>query len=348
MQNYLLFKNKHVRSIAWILRSPSMLSFNPISDDDIALRASDKNYVNSEFSFKQQDKVIPSPWGEEVYQKNIDWLMHLDENPQPLELWLEKYRSYRLGVRFEQLVAFVFLHLQETGFIENFATNLPIFDEKKQTLGEIDLLFYNPEKRQREHWEIAVKYYLFRPDQFNFDRWCGANGADWLRRKVDHLFVRQLGIDNTFEAKRVMHQHFSEQQNSLALNSSAFFKGMLFYPLNHDVKLNFEERSLINSDVQTGWWTYPDKFYQADPQQVSKWKIIEKLNWIVPQFYPYQDDDLLTPKEINLMIKRHFSQSKRSLHVARFRLDEQTQFWLEKERGFIVDPLWPSYKKEEE
>jgi len=187
---------------------------------------------------------------------------------------------------------------------------------------------------------------LFRPQEYSFERWVGPNAGDWLQRKIEHMFLRQLGISNTPEARMVLQDCFSKNQYETDLNRLAFIKGFLFKPLGHVYDYNHEEMDLINPASEIGWWGYSDQFHLADPEQRGRWRVIEKLDWIVPQLYPYQDDDMLKPNEMSMKIKHHFSQSKRSLMLAQFDLDETTQMWVEKGRGVLVDKLWPTYKKE--
>jgi hypothetical protein len=320
---YLQFKNKHVRALVWILKSPGLLN-KPMGNSSL---------------------LVGKLWGEQVLENCYEWLLELDNNPTPLLEWINKKPSFRLGVRFELLLLFLFQHLQQQNHIDKLQFNVPIYDENHVTLGELDIVYYDVKQQQRFHWENTVKFYLFCPQEYSFERWVGPNSGDWLQRKLEHLFMRQLGITNTIEAKMVLADCFTKQQNETTLKRMAFIKGYLFKPLGSNSRFNHEENDLINSLCQMGWWGYSDQFHLADPEQTGRWRVIEKLDWIVPQFYPYHDGDLLKPNEMSIKIKYHFSQSKRSLMLAHFYLDETTQLWVEKSRGVLVDKLWPSYNR---
>lgn len=319
------FKNKQVRALAWILRSPSMIS-NAYTEN--------KNVTNCDQS-----------WGESMYQQHLDWFVELDANPSGLEKWLDKLRSFRLGIRFERLLIFFFQYLQDIGAISEFTHNLGIYDEKKISLGELDFVFFDYKLDSRVHLELSVKFFLFQPEEFNYHRLCGPNGQDWLFHKTEHLFSRQLHISNSVEGKMALNDHFSESASTKPIVKQLLLRGVLYHPLGHELKLNHDESELVNKNVLTGWWAFPEFFYQADTEHIGRWIIIDKLDWVVPLFFSYHDEKMLTAKEMTIMIKRHFSQSKRSLHLAYFKLDEETQLWIEEGRGFIVDPYWPNYIK---
>jgi hypothetical protein len=324
---YLQFKNKHVRSLVWVLKSPNMLAK----------------------SLGKNSQLVDHNWGSSIIESSMQWLKDLDDNPQPLLEWINKKPSYRLGIRFEALISFIFQHLVKQQSIDNFSANIPIYDEAHKTLGELDLVYYDTQLKQRFHWENAIKYYLFNPKEYSFERWVGPNGADWLERKLDHLFSRQLGISNTIEAKIALGDCFTKDQNKTELNKRAFIKGYLLMPLSLpnliEVPFNHEEKELISKTCLKGYWGFSDQFHLADPEQKGRWRMIEKLDWLTPQVYPYQDDDMLKPNEMSMKIKFHFMKSKRSMLIAHFLLDEETQLWLENKRVMIVDKLWPSYKE---
>jgi len=324
-KDFIQFQNKQVRALAWVLRSPSIIS-TQYTDS--------KSVLNCDQSS-----------GEKLYQQYDEWLCELDKNPSELESWLNQLRSYRLGIRYERLIIFFFQYLQKIGVISELTHNLPIYDDKKISIGEFYILYFDHVSDKRIHLELSVKFYLFRPEQFNYHRFTGPNGQDWLLHKTEHLFSRQLFLSNSIEGKLTLNDHYNEQSSNKEIDRMLWMKGILYHPLGHDLSLNDEEKSLINADVLKGWWTTPEYFYQADTQHIGRWLILEKLDWIVPLFFPYHEDKLLTAKEMTMMIKRHFSQSKRSLHLAYFKLDEETQLWIEEGRGFIVDKYWPEYIK---
>jgi len=317
------YTHPYVKALAWIIHSPPLL----------------KGTNGSSFG------LVDEQLWTTLFAESEPLLADLDQRPQELVDWVDKVRSYLLGLRYETLLHFLLKRIEEQGKITNLHSNIILYDEAHRTIGEMDFIFYHPDSQTRYHWETAVKYYLFRPHEFSFERWTGANGGDWLIRKVDHLFSRQLGISNTIEAKNTFKNCFSDQQNEQAIVRQALLKGMLFYPLGVDCALNLDEQALLSEQHTKGWWCYPEDFYKVDPDQKGRWKIIEKLNWIVPQTYQYQDENIYTGQEMNILVKNHFRNSKRSIMIVHLLLDENTQLWTEYSRGIIADVLWPSYKK---
>ncbi len=321
--DYLQFKQPIVRALLWVLKSPFLLA-----------------------SSQGSAELVASNWGHKIIQKHRQWLLDLDQNPQPLLDWVNEKPSYLLGVRFEKLLLFVFRYLQQQQDIDKLHHQLVIEDEARTTLGELDLLFQDKQTRQYYHWENAVKFYLLRGDCFGFERLVGVNGGDWFSRKMEHLFARQLGMSRTPEGRMGIARCFQlDSPQQLDLRRQAFVKGAIFYPLDGSV-LNHEEQQQINPSCVRGRWCYADQFHLADPQQRGRWRSVSKLEWIVPQFYPYHDDNLLKPNEMQIKIKSHFLQSRRSLMLVHFLLDEETQLWVENERLVLVDKLWPGYKRD--
>jgi len=318
-----VYTDPYVKALAWIINSPPIL----------------KGTRGSNFELVDQ-----SLW-ESLFSDSENFLAALDKQPETLIEQVDKVRSYRLGLRYESLLHFLLNHLQQLGTITNLHSNLVLYDEAHRTLGELDFIFYHPKSQQRFHWETAVKFYLFRPQEYSFERWTGPNGGDWLVRKVEHLFGRQLGISNTIEAKNAFKERFSSQQNDTSLIRQALFKGMLFYPLGNEFPLNLDEQALLSEQHNKGWWCIPEDFFKIDPDQQGRWRIIDKLNWIVPQSYSYHDETIYTGQEMNILVKNHFKNSKRSLMLSHLLLDEESQLWTEYSRGIVVDSLWPTYKK---
>lgn len=317
------YHHPYVKALSWVIHSPELL----------------KGTYGSKFELV--DKAL---W-QELFADSETLLQGLDTEPQPLIEWVDKVRSYLLGLRFETLLHFLLLECQKQGKISHLASNTVLYDEAHRTLGEMDFVFYHPQSQQRFHWETAIKFYLFRPKEFSFERWVGPNGGDWLSRKVEHLFSRQLGISNTMEAKQTFKQLFSETLNESPMVRQALLKGMLFYPLNNETPLNLDEQELISHQHIQGWYCEPEDFYQVDPDQRGRWKIVEKLNWIMPQTFHYHDEKIYTGQEMNILVKNHFQNSRRSIMLTHLLLDEETQLWTEHSRGIIVDKLWPTYKQ---
>ena len=316
------YKQPVVRALLWVLLSPNLLV---------------KPRGNA--------SLVAQEWGWQIFVRHQPWFQALDANPQPLLDWLARKPSWLLGVRFENLLIFLFQYLRKQGDIKDFYHHIAIEDAQCTRLGELDLVFLSADTQSVTHWENAVKFYLLRPEQFGVERLCGVNGGEWLEHKITHLFSRQLGISNMPEARISLAQHCTglRKQDLTQMQRQAYIKGALFYPLNGG-GLNQKEQQQLNPQSLRGRWCYANEFHLVDPLQSGRWLKISKLDWIVPQFYPYHDDDLLRPNEMQIVINSHFRQSKRSLMLAHFKLDETTQQWYECERLVVVHPLWPTYR----
>ncbi len=322
---YQIYKTPQVRALVWSLISPPL----SIRSDD---------YPAS----------VSSQWCEQIYQRIKTPLQQLDSNPEPLILWLKQYHSWRLGIRFEAYWAYILELLKQQGEIITYASHIQIDDPIKQTRGELDFVYLDKQK-QFWHLEIAVKFYLLKPDEFGYERLTGPNGQDWYERKLIHLFKKQLPLSRTEDARQILAQ--SAALNEYLLNDAIYcqpqglIKGMIFFPVTGEGALNVHEQNGINPECETGLWATQDNWYLSDPGQLGRWVIMDKLNWLVPQVYASIDNELYSFKEMDYKIKIHFHATKRSLFVARLEYDELQKLWLEQQRIMIVDRYWPSYRK---
>ena len=143
-----------------------------------------------------------------------------DINASHLSAFLATGRIDRVGRYFERLISYWLHHVRQVKVI---AESLPI-RQHKRTIGEIDFLFYD-ESQRLTHMEIAVKFYLFRPDHVAFgSHYLGPNATDTLDRKVDRLLHHQLPRSETLYPEIEIRQ--------------PFLKGRIFYhPKGHSARI---------------------------------------------------------------------------------------------------------------
>lgn len=96
--------------------------------------------------------------------------------------------------------------------------------EDKQTLGEIDFLLKTPNSLGLQHWELAIKYYLFNPRTSCFH---GPSRNDRLDIKLSRMLEHQLPMIQ-HPVARALWQRWGKN-----VESSLMLKGRLFYPLEN-------------------------------------------------------------------------------------------------------------------
>lgn len=317
---------------------------------------------------EQYSACVSQSWCEQIYSQIKMNLEQLDRHPEPLLNWLEQYRSWRLGIRFEAYWAFILELLKQEQQVLAWASHIQINNNNrtlhkpgknavqaiqaehspgKQTMGELDFVYLDKQK-QFYHLELAVKFYLLKPNEFGYERLIGPNGQDWYERKLIHLFEKQLALSASEQARDKLAQMDAfklAQSDEINCRQQGLIKGMLFLPVTGEAEFNAHEQQCINPDAITGLWATQDNWYLSDPGQLGRWVILEKLNWLVPQVFSSVHDGLYSFKEMDYKIKIHFYATKRSLFIARMEYNEQQQLWLEQQRIMVVDRYWPSYKK---
>ncbi|MCP3848843.1 MAG: DUF1853 family protein [Gammaproteobacteria bacterium] len=328
---YSQYKNPQVRALAWSVLSPGL--------------------VNESDSYST---CVSSDWCNKLYEDLRPFLKQLDSHPKELMQWLEQYQSWRLGIRFEAYWCFILEYLKKQCDIQSYCDHIQIQSINEQpkkhsiTLGELDFVYQGIDK-ELNHLEIAAKFYLLKPDASGFERLVGANGGDWYERKLEHLFKKQLPLSDLPQTKKVLSEEFDLEVANIQCHHHGLMKGMIFFPINEDEKLNDHEKKYLNPNHLAGRWGTVNNWYLSDPGEIGRWLILEKLDWLVPQVYSSScsdlDDILLTMKEMTYKLKGHFYNSRRSLLLAHLTYDDETQLWLERQRIMVVDKYWPDFNR---
>ncbi len=327
--DYSHYKDPQVRALVWSLISPGLVT------------------ESGEYPAN-----VSQHWCQQIYKTIQPFLEQLDKDPVPLTQWLEAHQSWRLGIRFEAYWAFILEQLQNQSEIVRYISHIQILDHIKQTKGEMDFVYQQTigqKEQQLNHLEIAVKFYLLKPDEFGFERLIGPNGCDWYERKLEHLFKKQLPLSDTQDARNKLAELFSlsakKDAEQIACRQQGIIKGMIFFPVTGEGAFNENETRQINANCLTGSWGTIDNWYLSDPGELGRWVMLDKLNWLVPQVYSSLDDHLYTAKEMAYKLKIHFHGTRRSVLIARLDYDEEQKLWLEQQRVMVVDRYWPSFKR---
>ncbi|MFA5495652.1 MAG: DUF1853 family protein [Porticoccaceae bacterium] len=195
----------------------------------------------------------------------------LDRDPRPLQRHLASLSDKRLGARFEAMWIF---YLASHPQFELLAHQLPV-PRNGQTLGALDLLFRDHHLGAVVHGEIAVKFYLYHPEQPGtaLEKWIGPNPDDSLAAKIGHLANHQLPLSTRDETQRRLQ---TAGLPSAQLRATVI-KGFLFHPWRQSIALP----APCNPGHLRGEWLYrrelPALF--ADNPRHS-WAVLPKQQWL--------------------------------------------------------------------
>lgn len=223
-----------VRNMYWLLASPSPLAVG----------------IDAELP------IFPTSWQEKLVKQSISFFKNLDQNPNPLELYLLQVKSTRLGVYAESLLGYFLTHFSDVKLI---LKNYQVIVEGI-TLGEIDFVF---EWEGRViHLELAVKYYLAESNKDDYDCWIGPNARDNLANKLMKAKHTQLPLLNSSAF---------QQSVGLSATSFLFMKGVFF------TKQSFEP-GWKNPKADFGNYLYVDELEQSGFEKDLT--VLERPNWM--------------------------------------------------------------------
>ncbi|MFI0473678.1 DUF1853 family protein [Halomonas sp. HMF6819] len=148
---------------------------------------------------------------------------------------LSKKRVTRMGHYHEALWHLLLGQSPNTRLL---AHNIAI-RERRQTLGELDMLYRTQANPAPIHLEVAIKFYLGldegpdAPDSPN--RWIGTGGLDSLARKCAHLHAHQLPLSATPLARNTL-RHWLTPRDCPGeigeITHQVAMPGVLFYPFH--------------------------------------------------------------------------------------------------------------------
>ncbi|QDV51833.1 DUF1853 family protein [Gimesia fumaroli] len=237
-----------------------------------------------------------------------------------LENYLAPYSRFRIGTYFEGLVLYWLEHIRRLKII---ARHQQIF-EANQTIGEIDILFED-EAGVVNHWEIAVKFYLYDPgDNATGSHFVGPNVKDTFEKKMRRLFDFQLPLSKT---------HFPEVNRR-----QAFVKGMIFYHTDHNSPKQLPEK--LSPTHERGSWLHLSELSRLNAQHGELWFLIrEKPDWLSASLCSKSDDRLLNFNELQQHMESHFQHKQRPILISALNCQESK--CSEVDRVFIASESWP-------
>ena len=288
------FKHKTVRDLAWAVSSNGLLN------DRLAVKESLLR---------------------EESQKFVAQLRQLDEDPKLLIEFLETKNIKRLGHYFEQLIFFWLQHSERFTIL---AKNKPLQSDKKNTLGEVDLIVQDKDTLNYEHWELAVKFYLAH-SQNGLTNYIGPNANDYFHLKLEKLKEHQCKILESDEGKKLL----SKLEIS-DIHPKLLVKGFLYY---HPKQENTPWEN-IHANHAKSWWVYlkeVENFLSDD----HHFALIHKNEWLSK---PKTPKKLLSKKACVEQLNEALKKSPRSLYLACYKNSELII------QGFVVHNNWPDIK----
>ncbi|MEH6557117.1 MAG: DUF1853 family protein [Oceanicoccus sp.] len=321
MQTLLPLKHQIVRDLAWSCFGPNIIDSFP---EDISGMGS--NIRSCPIALTDQRK---------------QWLLQLDEDPQPLVQHLQSLKSSRLGLYFEALWQFF---IRQDNKLELIVHNLRVYREKV-TLGEFDILYRDLENGEFFHLELAIKYYLNSSttalnDTRHFSAehkyWVGPNTVDRLDIKLAHLLNHQIELSALDESIPLLKGYGIE-----SLNKVIALKGMLFYPSINTSSQPFPANissEHLSHDHLRGQWIHLDKFLSINTLYLH-WCHLQKPFWISPAICN-NSASLINADSIGPYISDYFSSTSRPAMICGMR--EDAQGYREVERFFVTANNWPA------
>lgn len=296
-----LYAHPLVRSLAWLIGSPGLLTCGDGSPED----------------------VVDDAWCAHQLDHSRAWLAALDADPVPLETFIALRKIRRVGFLAEALLAF---WLSNCGRFELLAENL-VVRAGGRTLGDFDLLFRGRDGDAATHWELSVKFYLRLPASDGLAGYVGPAGRDTLAAKAERVLTRQLGLSQTAAGKAALANLGIER-----VAARAFVKGWLFYPAGAQPV----PTPGVNPAHGRGWW----RRHMADddgvwPAPHRGYRILDRLEWLA---CPSSAGQTLDCHQLKLSLSTHFAAGAGALMVVEF--DNCTAQAHETSRGFVMPPDW--------
>lgn len=281
----------------------------------------------------------PQAWLQAAAEASLPVLESVDAHPALIEAWMASIRHgqdkyYRLGRHAEQLWAF-WCALRGCGTL--LTHQLPIVEDKR-TLGEIDLIFEDPQ-RGIIHWEIAVKYYLRQHDREDALDGCrGPHPADHLGAKLARLRDHQIPLGH--------HPTVTATIGHTVAHHEALLRGWLFHPADSEWQQPTRLPASVHPQHPRGWWLRYGTQECPISARSSRFIIAPRRAWIAPFLHP--DDGTVQPlahNELRGALLNHFRSSYDPLLIFEIRRDE-LGWWAEIARGFVVHGHWPELVNE--
>lgn len=151
--------------------------------------------------------------------------------------------------------------------------NLQIFNDKI-TIGELDFVIKDIQKKFLLHIELVYKFYLYDPqrNKNELERWIGPNQKDSLLEKIAKLKQKQFPL---LYQPETIHTLQKLNISTDTIKQKVSFFGQLFIPLS------FQNKILphINNDCISGFWIRRHDF-NSEKYYHYQYFIPSKKDWV--------------------------------------------------------------------
>lgn len=342
--------SKTARDLAWLISTPDVVDLPPPIPSGGRPTLHELGFQTSvvqEQAFQEQaaqERALQAP----CFTADLTlWLTQLSDKLRTLD----NTPAMRMGRYHERLWHLLLDHAPNTRLL---AKNLRI-TQRRNTLGELDILYRTRHNPAPIHLEVAIKFYLGLPDGpgdiTSKSRWIGPGGVDSLALKCSHLRHHQLPISKSNPAQTVIRQWLFPRDASSGdasfgdanrkemspehwlhqLTHRLAMPGVLFYPWH----VTMPPPAGATTNHRRGTWCYlkdwPALAAQRHPPLYMAW--LAKPHWLAPpQHAAFQPAHLEMARVIPL-IERHGPQQVMLCHL----VEEASRV----ERVFIVPNDWP-------
>lgn len=142
--------------------------------------------------------------------------------------------------------------IQNSPSLELIASHVQIFDEKKQTIGELDFVVFDKTNERHIHLELAVKFYL-GIETSNGWKFSGPDQRDNWQRKLERLKNHQLILTHRSEAKALLKDNFGIE----TIVPQQLIYGQLFSPVE---ATDMPDPEGVSNISRRGKWLYMDQW----------------------------------------------------------------------------------------
>ncbi|NDL70869.1 DUF1853 family protein [Vreelandella alkaliphila] len=211
-----------------------------------------------------------------------EWLARLTSKMSALD----GKRATRMGHYHERLWHLLLDNAPNTRLL---ASNIKI-THKRNTLGELDMLYRTRDNPTPIHLEVAIKFYLGLTegpgDATSQSRWIGPGGLDSLALKCSHLRHHQLPMSSTATAQAAISQWLAPRDIGPApppnhpLIQRLAMPGVLFYPWHTAMPPPIG----ATANHRRGMWCYLNDWptLAAERSELLHMAWLEKPHWLAP------------------------------------------------------------------
>jgi hypothetical protein len=317
MQKMPNLKNQVVRDLAWSCFGPNLINTFLPTEDQESLQGEGVRSLELDLTAERNQ-----------------WLLELDQNPEPIFIHLSHLKSRRLGLYFEALWHFFLMHDSQ---LELIAHNIPIRSDQR-TLGKLDIIYRDKPSGAFTHLELAVKFYLNYQTIHCSSKlidFLGPKGKDRLDKKIDRILSHQSPLSDTTEEKKTL-----SALGIHAIQKKIALKGWLFY--YEPLQPSAENSHPLSNHHQKGRWNHLSAFRETAHQH-KHWAVLEKRNWLSPATILDADKNgehtLLTADQLITFLGETFKTDQRPRMVCP--MTQSHPMIRETERYFITPDNWP-------